>query len=151
MKLLVLIFLVLSSVIFSREDIMPSWILGQWVNSSTQPYVYESWKKVSTNHFVGLSYSIVNADTVIYEKMEIVNRNDSLFFATIVSDQNQGNKIEFYCLEQSIIKTTFENKNHDFPTKIIYEKHGSDSLLGKISGIKNGSLKVFKFPMKKIK
>jgi hypothetical protein len=138
-----------SNFIFCQENKLPEWIFGNWINSKSTPPIIESWKKLNEFHYFGVSYSVINGDSVVHEKMAIINRNDSIFFTTLVLNQNQGRKIEFLMTNQNLNSITFENKKHDFPTKIEYKKTNNDSIVGIISGIKKGSLKQIAFPMKK--
>jgi hypothetical protein len=150
-KFFAIFYLLFSIVSFAQNNKLPEWIKGNWVNDVQQPSVFETWEKVNDNNLKGISFSIVKADTVVFENMEILFRNDSTFFTTVVSNQNNGNKIIFNCTKMSSNAITFENSKHDFPTKICYTRLGNDSLIGKISGVKHGNVNEITFPMKKVK
>ena len=41
---------------------------------------------------------------------------------------------------------TFENPAHDFPQRVIYRRRGSDSLIARIEGTRNGRVRGVDFP-----
>ena len=58
---------------------------------------------------------------------------------------------EFPLKSSSGGKFTFENKEHDFPQRVIYERKGSESLLAAIEGTFKGKEAREEFQMKKVR
>jgi hypothetical protein len=45
---------------------------------------------------------------------------------------------------------TFENAKHDFPQRIVYRRHGRDSLIARIEGVRNGRVRGIDFPYARV-
>ncbi len=125
-----------------------SWLLGNWENISEDGAATENWKKENDSTFKAESFIIAEEDTVFYEKVTLQLRKDTLDF--VVSTRNQNEAPVSFRLVNSNEKTlVFENPQHDFPTKITYNKIGADSIYAEISGTVNGSERKEGFPFKK--
>lgn len=127
------------------------WIMGTWENKTPRGSVYENWVKNTDSEFSGTSYTIKAKDTIVFEKIRLVQERKGLFYIPIVKNQNDGLPIRFVAKQISDSKLVFENPNHDFPQIISYTRIGSDSLVAEISGSKNGQDRKQTFPMKRIK
>ena len=100
--------------------------------------IYESWQVVSDKEMSSRSYMLRGSDTVILEKVSLVQNNDGIFYIPEVADQNQGKPVSFRLVNADKMKFTFENKEHDFPQRIIYHIVTKDSIHAWIEGTKNG-------------
>ncbi len=128
-----------------------SWLIGTWKRNTSKGIVYERWIQKSADEFYGLSYSIKENDTIIFETISIVQDNDRLTYIPRVPDQNEGRPIHFH---QSIINNremVFENPDHDFPQRISYTLIKQDSLIAVVSGEQHGTITERSFPMKRMK
>lgn len=128
-----------------------NWFIGSWENISKEATFKEIWKTENDSSFVGESFVIVEKDTVFYEKIDLFESNDSLFYKVSVKDQNKEKPVSFYLTKSDDKELTFENPKHDFPTKIVYTKITNDSLVAVIYGKKDGKEMKETFPMKKTK
>lgn len=128
-----------------------NWFIGNWENISKEATFKEIWNTKNDSSFIGESFVIVEKDTVFYEKIDLFQSNDSLFYKVSVKDQNKEKPISFYLTKSDDKEVTFENPKHDFPTKIVYTKISNDSMVGAIYGKKNGKEISETFPMKKTK
>lgn len=128
-----------------------NWFIGSWENISKEATFKEIWKTKNDSSFVGESFVIVEKDTVFYEKIDLFQSNDSLFYKVSVKDQNKEKPVSFYLTKSNENEVTFENAKHDFPNKIVYTKITNDSLVAVIYGKKDGKEMIENFPMKKTK
>jgi hypothetical protein len=147
--------LLLYIVMASCSHIQPidrvEWLLGKWELQTSKGPVFENWQQKGDNEFSGKSYLIKSVDTTVLETIQILYRNDSLFYIPTVNDQNEGRAVEFY---SDIVNDTllqFQNPNHDFPQTIAYHKVREDSIVASISGNRNKEYIQRIFPMKKVK
>lgn len=90
-------------------------------------------------------------DTVVFEKIQLVSREGNLFYIPTVRDQNNGQPITFALRTLSPEMIVFENPEHDFPQVISYTKMSSDSLVARISGMRNGQHREQRFGMRRVK
>jgi len=127
------------------------WFLGNWENVTKESVSREIWTQKNDSTLVGESFTTVEKDTVFYEKMDLVQRNDSLICIISVRDQNKEKPVSFYMTKSTDSQIVFENPKHDFPNKIEYNKVGNDSILAKIYGVENGKEMVIDFPMNRSK
>jgi hypothetical protein len=125
------------------------WLIGTWENKTSRGSVYETWKKVSENEFLGKTYMLKDKDTVLFETVRLKQEKDNLYYIPTVEDQNQGKPVSFALKFISDEEMVFENLQHDFPQLISYKKTGVDALVAEISNV--GRTKKQSFPMKKIK
>ncbi|WP_346984955.1 DUF6265 family protein [Chryseobacterium sp. POE27] len=120
-----------------KNDIQKAeWLIGTWENKTQRGSIYETWTKARNNEFSGKSYSIKDKDTIVFEKIRLVQENKKLFYIPTVNNQNGGLPVRFVAKTISENKLVFENPEHDFPQIIAYTKITSDSLIAEISGTK---------------
>jgi hypothetical protein len=127
------------------------WFLGRWENATKEENSQEIWKQKNDSTLFAESFVTVGKDTVFYEKVDLTQRNDSLFYIVSVRDQNKEKPVSFYLTKSTENQLVFENPKHDFPTKIEYNKITNDSIFAKIYGNKDGKEISEGFPMKKSK
>ena len=123
-----------------------NWFLGVWNNKSKEADFTEIWEKATDSSYIAESFVLVNKDTVYYEKIDLLERNDSLLYIVSVRNQNNEKPVAFHATSIKRDSITFENPKHDFPNKIVYRKIESDSMIATIYG-KNHKPEFF--PMKK--
>ena len=128
-----------------------NWFLGRWENNSSEGNLSESWKKLNDSTFFGESYFVIENDTVFAETIQLEERNEKLSYIVTVPNQNEEKPVSFELTKNSQHQLIFENPNHDYPNKIIYNQIGADSLVAEISGMKEGKLKNEFFKIKKVR
>lgn len=124
---------------------------GNWVAENPQGKFVEKWKCIDDTLMCGSSYMIQGTDTVFTENLQLVlcDEDDKVYYIPTVSNQNDGKSIRFKLSSKKENEWVFENKKHDFPTKIIYSFIGSDSLIAKVQGKENGKFQEYTFRLKK--
>lgn len=127
------------------------WLVGTWENKTARGSIYESWTKVSNTELVGKSYILKERDTVVFENVQLIRKNNLLTYIPTVNGQNNNQPVSFPLISKSENKLVFENKSHDFPQLISYTRISRDSLIAEISGISKGVAKRQSFPMRRIK
>jgi hypothetical protein len=123
------------------------WFLGQWENVTEAFVAKEIWTPKNDSMFFAESFITIAKDTVFYEKVDLIERNDSLFYIVSVREQNQEKPVSFYLTKATDNQMVFENPKHDFPNKIVYDKINPDSIVASIHGSKKSEF----FPMKRKK
>lgn len=119
-----------------------SWLEGTWIQKNGSTILKEEWHIEHTNLISGKSYYIKNQDTLFTEKIKIksLKQEDetAIYYSVVVSNQNEGKEILFkYTPSKDKELFIFENKNHDFPQKIVYTKPKNDTLKVSIDGYQN--------------
>jgi len=127
------------------------WFMHSWENLSKESDFREIWTKKNDSTYSAKSFVTVGKDTVFSEEVEVIERNDSLFYKVAVKGQNSDKAVAFYMTKADENEVVFENPKHDFPTKIKYTKITNDSIVATVSGIQNGKENSQSFPMKKSK
>jgi len=113
-----------------------NWMVGNW-NSTTDPAIWEFWKLDSTE-LRGLSIEIKGKDSNILEEMRILWKDSGFVFIADVAENKEP--VEFFLVKKEANRLRFQNKLHDFPKEISYQKIGHNSLRATIGG-KNKSIK----------
>ncbi|MBI3134281.1 MAG: hypothetical protein HYZ14_06345 [Bacteroidetes bacterium] len=129
------------------------WLAGEWENEDQGIRSTESWVQTSETLLNGISLSVdmETGDTVFYEALELRHESTGLVYAPTVADQNDGEQVSFLLTDLNDSLFVFENPDHDYPTKIVYQRFGEDSLVATISGLKEGKSASDIFPMKRVK
>lgn len=99
----------------------------------------------------GWSYMLRGADTVTLEKITLMENKEGVFYVPAVANQNQGQAVAFRLISAAGRRFVFENKEHDFPQRIIYQLVNSDSVHAWIEGTKDGAARRSDFYYSRVK
>ena len=99
-----------------------SWLTGTWEqkkpNGSSR---FETWSKKDDHTLTGKGFKVMGKDTAILEAIELVYKDDYIWYIPTVPDQNDALPVPFKLEHTEGYKYTFENLKHDFPQRIIYQ------------------------------
>lgn len=124
-----------------------SWLIGNWSVESSESIFTETWEKVNDTLFTGQSYFVKGSDTLSSETISLQQHDTSVFYVPLVEGQNENKPIFFKLTYSDGTNAVFENPEHDFPQKIVYQLKENDSLIATISGNNNGKIRSIRFPM----
>jgi hypothetical protein len=126
-----------------------NWLLGHWEQQLPDGLLIEDWKKVNDSTYSGNSYFITPKDTVHFENIKLVQKEDQLTYSATVKGQNNDEPIDFKQTIDSGNIVTFENPSHDYPQNITYKKVNETHLIATISGKQQGKVSQESYPMTK--
>jgi|SRR3990170_1619416 len=139
MILKIVLALVLFSVnLFAQDDPILKLFSGKWKMDFNDAEVYEEWELKNETELIGKSYSLKDDVKIISENLYLKKFADQWAYVAIPNEQNMT---LFALKEYSPKKFVFENKEHDFPQRIIYEFHKDGKLTTAIEGDVNGEFK----------
>tara|TARA_B100000949_G_scaffold133397_1_gene117542 strand:- start:33 stop:542 length:510 start_codon:yes stop_codon:yes gene_type:complete len=126
------------------------WLLGTWVNQNGEEYSQETWSAENDSTFTAYSFVEVNKKKVVFaETMALEQKGENVLLTVAVANQNDKKPVTFKMISSDKGKVTFENKNHDFPQRIVYTNPIKDSLHAWIEGEVEGELKKVDFKFSK--
>jgi hypothetical protein len=115
------------------------WLLGSWGDTTPQGALSEKWEKVNDSVMHGESYFVVGGkDTVFAETIALTSEKGKLAYTVTVPGQNNEKPVRFDLTASTENQLVFENPQHDYPNKIVYNKITNDSLTAEISGMQKG-------------
>lgn len=117
-----------------------SWLNGKWENKLGDGKIVENWKKTNDSVFSGASYFIKGKDTLHFERIELKQIDENLFYIATVQGQNNNEPVEFKLNPNTEVSFSFENPTHDYPQTIEYKKLSDNQLSAKVSGTQDGKL-----------
>ena len=118
----------------ARDDFKKlSWLEGTWqrTNSRAGQSGYERWFRSSPYELQGYGITYQGTDTLFVEKLLIVINEDRIYYIADVPENKQP--VYFKLSELTKTGFVFENPDHDFPKKIVYQLEG-DLLKATVSG-----------------
>jgi hypothetical protein len=124
-----------------------AWLSGCWEGRQGEAVIEEMWSRPAGGSMLGLSRTVKRDKTVSYEFMQFRLENGSLVF---LPQPQGGRRVSFPIKDAFGGRFTFENLQHDFPQRIIYEKKGQ-LLLAAIEGTLKGNTEREEFQMKKVR
>ena len=128
-----------------------SWIIGKWTNNQPNGILTEEWKIENDSTYFGTSYFLINKDTVHNESIRLVEKNNELFYSSIILGQNDNEPIDFILETNNENEILFKTKKVNYPKKIIYSKINDSTFNLKIAGNVLGKPLTENYTMKKIK
>ncbi|MBT8386697.1 MAG: hypothetical protein KJO12_04745 [Ignavibacteria bacterium] len=138
MKTLLAAMLISIMILYAQDDAIKELFLGILKMDIENAEIYEEWEIVNDTELRGTSYRIINGQNKLSENLYIKKFADQ--WAYIAAPKNQDIAL-FALVEYSPKKFSFENKEHDFPQRIIYEFHKDGRLTSAIEGNMNGEFK----------
>ena len=112
-----------------------SWMSGRWAGSQDGMESEEVWTSAKGGSLLGIHRDIQGGRTVSYEffRIEVVPEGLTYF----ASPQGRP-ATPFRAIENSKSRAVFENKKHDFPTRILYWLGEDGKLHARIEGTLHG-------------
>ena len=145
MKNIGLLFFVLLSFYSSfAQKVFPDFLQGTWKMEGKD--VYEHWDKLNDYSMKGVSYVIENGNVTVFEYLDLFYENGKVNYTATVVGENKGKGISFIMMRSDSI-FIFENRQHDFPKIITYQKVSDSEMVVKIS---DGADKELSWIMKKV-
>ena len=126
-------------------------ILGTWKMETRRGPMFEQWTRANNEKFQGKSFRLNNQDTLILERVELSLTGGSIIYRPIVTGQNDGKAVEFKLISNTGDRFVFENKEHDFPQRVIYHFKSKDTLNARIEGTKDGKEMGSNFPYVRVR
>ena len=123
-----------------------AWLQGCWELVSPERTVEEQWMAPRGKSMVGVSRT-VRADSLVgFELVVIREQGDRLAYEAHPSGQPSAVFLSGSVSDATVV---FENRDHDFPQRIGYERSAPDSLLGWIEGSQDGKRRRLEFPYRR--
>lgn len=122
----------------------PTFLEGTWKMENRD--VYEKWELLEDGSLSGISYRLTDGEQAITEYLEIRKKGEQITYTATVPTQNEGKGIEFVLHKPDSLTYSFENPEHDFPQKIIYQKVSDTEIHVSVRGDDDQG---FSFTMKK--
>lgn len=125
-----------------------SWLSGCWEGRQGEATIEEVWSKPGGRSMIGFGRTVKENRTTSFEFMQFREQAGTLVFMP----QPQGGPAVSFPLKDSFGgRFTFENKEHDFPQRVIYEQKGPGLLLAAIEGTYKGKEGREEYQMKKVR
>ena len=125
-----------------------AWLGGCWKTETGEPGSGEHWLPLAGGTLLGVSRTVKQGKTIEFEFMQIRTvENGQLAFIAMPSGQRTT---VFPLLRVGETEVVFENPEHDFPQRVIYQREGATKLRARIEGIRRGTLRVVEFPMNRV-
>lgn len=121
-----------------------TWMAGYWLNCDGGRETAETWSDQYRDVVVGTAIAS-SAQELWWEYMRISVADGNIIFFAMPSDQKPA---EFRSVETGERRVVFENREHDFPQRVIYTRKG-EHLTGRIEGFENGVEKAIEWRYKK--
>jgi hypothetical protein len=128
-----------------------NWLIGNWKTVADKTTTFEIWTKLNDSTFSGKSFSIYGKDTLFSETISLKQSKNCLFYIPTVKDQNNQKPVKFKFVGCKQGEFIFENREHDFPQRIIYKNPQIDFLCARIEGVQNGKFIKEDFNFVKVK
>jgi hypothetical protein len=124
------------------------WLAGEWINNQDSNAIFhENWSKISAQKLTANSYILKLQDTVFFETIELETNDSATLYKVSVMNQNGAEAVSFKLVSNENDAYIFENKQHDFPQRIIYQYKAPDTLNAWIEGIVKGEIRKETFLM----
>ena len=112
-------------------------LTGTWKMQTGSGEIWEQWV-AEQQQLTGMSYLVKGQDTTQLEDVRLYLHKGQLHYAPRTHGDNESKRVSFLLVKQTGLQFEFENRQHDFPQRIVYHFVGADSLHAWIEGIVDG-------------
>lgn len=110
-----------------------AWLAGNWQTApGAKRQSDEHWTPPLGGAMLGTSRTIADGKMTEFEYLRIVQRADGLVYIAHPNARVPGT--EFRLAELSATRAVFQNPQHDFPKRIVYQKLADGSLVATADG-----------------
>ncbi|MBP7238884.1 MAG: hypothetical protein KBA14_01560 [Saprospiraceae bacterium] len=108
--------------VFSTDFSAFHWLNGIWeMPKPNGSYRLESWESKGSNVLSGKGLKVMQGDTTHLESITLYSDQNGIWYTPTVPDQNNQQPVPFKLVASGTHQFTFENPEHDFPQRIVYE------------------------------
>lgn len=119
-----------------------AWMAGSWRSVDLQEghttISEEHWTDGSGGTMFGVNRLIADDHTAFFEFLRIEADDDGKYYIAQPRGRSPGTRFEL--IESTRRRAVFENQEHDFPQRIIYQREG-DTLTARVEGDQGGELR----------
>ena len=108
---------------------------GAWAVERNGTLTEEYWSPPKAGAMFGVGRTIKGDKTLFFEYFRVEQRGDDLFY---IATPKGEDTTEFRLTSFDGKRAIFENPQHDYPTKVIYENVDANTLKASIEGVRNG-------------
>jgi hypothetical protein len=119
-----------------------AWLTGCWETTRGSRTVQEHWMAPLGNTMVSVGRTVRGDSLTEFELVVIRAGSKGLAYEAHPSGQAPAVFLATTVTERSVV---FENRRHDFPQQVAYERRGADSVLAWIAGPVNGQTRRIEF------
>lgn len=122
------------------------WLAGCWELQRGNRTGFEMWMPPAGGIMMGASRTVAGGKVVEWERLQLAEQEGRLVYTSLPSGQTEASFTSTVVTDSSF---TVENLLHDFPQRIIYRRHGPDSLIARIEGPGGTGTQGIDFPMRR--
>lgn len=127
-------------------------LIGQWTTPYKDGELIEKWELKYEKMINGKTIFLKGDVEKSQEDINLVLEDRRIYYIPTVSGQNNDEPVKFTLIEiEDENKFIFENKDHDFPQRIIYEFKSPDEINATIEGETKNGLKQIEYKFKRKK
>ncbi|MEO6695133.1 MAG: DUF6265 family protein [Ignavibacteria bacterium] len=124
-------------------------LVGTWTMPYKEGELVEKWQKQYNKKLTGETFYINGNSREVQEKIDLFLTDGRIYYSSNVNGQNDGEPVPFSLIGIEKNKFIFENKEHDFPQRIIYDLRSPTELVASIEGDTKDGFKKIVYKYKK--
>jgi len=124
-----------------------SWLTGKWSMKENGTTIVEQWSFFNGS-LKCMGYEVKGIDTTLIENASIScigGKNVFTFYPDKKSKDRKMEPVHFVLISEENNTFIFENKDHDFPQRVVYQKINDRQCHAWIEGMENGKLNKIDF------
>ena len=123
------------------------WLAGCWERRAGTRLVEEQWMRPRGGTMLGMSRTVRGDSLVEFEHVRIADEQGTLVYHASPSGQRPASFRATSLADTAVI---FENPAHDFPQRVIYRRASPDSVIARVEGTRNGTVRGIDFPYRRV-
>ncbi len=112
-----------------------AFLVGDWRSGAGDTFAQEVWLEPAGTSMLGLNRTVRGSETVAFEFLRIEAREDGITYLAAPGGRHPPTPFQLVRLEAKLV--IFENPDHDFPQRVIYQRDGNE-LHARIEGEVDG-------------
>ncbi|MCU0289033.1 MAG: DUF6265 family protein [Acidobacteria bacterium] len=128
-----------------------NWLVGQWQGQVNETAYHETWELSRQNTLEGSAYMVDRTGKTMFNEILRIEKIGShiVYIASVNNHPPVLFTLAAVTGENNRSRWVFENREHDFPQRIIYTKEGPDSLTACVEGVQKGKEEKEEFHLKR--
>jgi hypothetical protein len=112
-----------------------AWMQGRWVGEKDGVWMEEYWTDLRGGALLGVHRDVKGGALVSWEFLRIAGTAEGTFY---YASPRSSPPVAFKLVEQGDRRAVFENRQHDFPQRILYWLDADGALHARIEGPQGG-------------